>query len=142
LIVGFPGEKESQFKTLLDFVEETQFDHLGAFKYSTEEGTAASRLSHPIPESVKEERLRTLMELQKKISLKKYREMVGQRRVVLVEAPQRERGLVRGRLQTQAPEIDGSVFLSGKARPGDWVEARITQALPYDLVAQIERVLP
>jgi ribosomal protein S12 methylthiotransferase len=142
LIVGFPGEKESQFKALMDFVEEVQFDHLGAFKYSPEEGTPASRLPHLIPESVKEERLRTLMEIQKKISLKKYQEMVGQRRVVLVEGPQRERGVLRGRLQTQAPEIDGSVFLYGKAQPGDWVEARITQALPYDLVAKIERVLP
>jgi len=142
LIVGFPGEKENQFKALLDFVKEIQFDHLGAFEYSAEEGTPASRLPHSIPERVKEERLRTLMEIQKKISLKKYQEMVGQRRVVLVEGPKRERGVLRGRLQTQAPEIDGSVFLNGKARPGDWVEARMTQALPYDLVAQIERVLP
>ncbi len=177
LIVGFPGEKESQFKALLDFVEEVQFDHLGAFKYSCEKGTPASRLPHPIPEGVKEERLRALMEIQKKISLKKYKKMVGQRRVVLVEGPQRERSILRGRLQTQAPEIDGSVFLTGeypvipalqggvkgynikeapyrkappiraesfhgKARPGDWVEARITQALPYDLVAQVEKILP
>jgi len=67
--------------------------------------------------------------------------MVGQRNVVLVEGPQRKRGVLRGRLQTQAPEIDGSVFLDGKAQPGDWVEARMTQALPYDLVAQIENVL-
>ena len=142
LIVGFPGEKKSQFKALLDFVEETRFDHLGAFKYSPEEGTPASRLPHPVPEGVKEERLRTLMEVQKKISLKKYQEIVGERRVVLVEGPQRERGILRGRLQTQAPEIDGSVLLNGKARVGDCVEARITQALPYDLVAKIERVLP
>jgi ribosomal protein S12 methylthiotransferase len=142
LIVGFPGERESEFRELLDFVEEIRFDHLGAFKYSSEEGTPASRLPHPIPESVKEERLRTLMETQKKISLKKYQEMVGERKVVLVEGPQRERGVLRGRLQTQAPEIDGSIFLNGKARPGDWVEARITEALPYDLIAQIERVLP
>ncbi len=142
LIVGFPGEEESQFKALLDFVEETRFDHLGAFKYSPEEGTPASRLPHPIPESVKEERLRALMEAQKEISLKKYQAIVGERRVVLVEGPQRERGLFRGRLQTQAPEIDGSVLLNGKAGVGDCVEARITQALPYDLVATIERILP
>jgi ribosomal protein S12 methylthiotransferase len=176
LIVGFPGEKESQFKKLLDFVEEVQFDHLGAFKYSREEGTPASRLPHPVPEVVKEERLRVLMQIQKKISLKKYKKLVGQRRAVLVEGPQRKRGILKGRLQTQAPEIDGSVFLTGeypviptlqsgvkgynikeapyrkappfraesfngKARPGNWVEARITQALPYDLVAQIEKVL-
>ena len=142
LIVGFPGEKESQFKALLDFVEEVQFDHLGAFKYSPEQGTPASRLPHPVPESVKEERLRNLMEVQREISLKKYQAIVGERRLVLVEGPQRERGILRGRLQTQAPEIDGSVLLNGKARAGDWVEARITQALPYDLVAKIERVLP
>jgi ribosomal protein S12 methylthiotransferase len=142
LIVGFPGERERQFKALMDFIKEAQFDHLGAFKYSPEEGTPASQLPHPIPESVKEERLRTLMEAQKKISLKKYQEIVGQRRVVLVEGPQRERGVLRGRLQTQAPEIDGSVILYGKAQPGDWVEARITHALPYDLIAKIERVLP
>jgi ribosomal protein S12 methylthiotransferase len=142
LIVGFPGEKESQFKALLGFVEEVEFDHLGAFKYSPEEGTPASRLPHLVPEGVKEERLRVLMQIQKKISLKKYKKLVGQRRVVLVEGPQRERGILKGRLQTQAPEIDGSVFLNGKARPGNLVEARITQALPYDLVAQVEKVLP
>jgi len=142
LIVGFPGEKESQFKAILDFVEEVRFDHLGAFKYSPEEGTPASRLSHPTPENVKEERLRTLMEIQKRISLKKYQEMAGRKKMVLVEGPQRERGVLRGRLQIQAPEIDGSVFLYGKAQPGNWVEARITQAFPYDLVAKIERILP
>ena len=142
LIIGFPGEGESQFKALLDFVREIEFDHLGAFKYSPEEGTPASRLPNPIPESVKEERLRTLMELQKKISLKKYRQMVGGKMEVLVEEADNQGGGLRGRLQIQAPEIDGCVFLKGKARAGDWVEARITQALPYDLVGQIERILP
>jgi ribosomal protein S12 methylthiotransferase len=142
LIVGFPGEKESQFRRLLDFVEEIQFDHLGAFKYSSEEGTPASRLSDPIPEDVKEERLRILMELQKRISLKKYRGMVGMKKEVLVEGPDHERGTLRGRLRIQAPEIDGCVFLKGKAQPGDWVEVRITHALPYDLVGQIEKHLP
>ncbi len=176
LIVGFPGEKKGQFEKLLDFVEEVQFDHLGAFKYSREEGTPASRLPHLVPEGVKEERLKVLMQVQKKISLEKYKKLVGQKRVVLVERPQPERGILKGRLQTQAPEIDGAVFLTGeypvipalqsgvkgynikeapyrkappfragsfngKARPGNWVEARITQALPYDLVAQIEKVL-
>jgi ribosomal protein S12 methylthiotransferase len=141
LIVGFPGEGEKQFKTLLDFVQEIQFDHLGAFKYSSEEGTPASRLPDQVSEGVKEERLRTLMELQKKISLKKNREMVGRRASVLVEGSDHPGGTLRGRVQTQAPEIDGFVFLKGKARPGDWVEARITQALPYDLVGEIERSL-
>jgi ribosomal protein S12 methylthiotransferase len=140
-IVGFPGEGQSQFKALLDFVEESRFDHLGVFKYSPEEGTPASRLPNPIPEAVKEERLRTLMKLQKKISLEKYRQMVGSKMEVLVEGPGDQGGVLQGRLQTQAPEIDGCVFLKGKARPGDWVEARIIQALPYDLVGQIEKPL-
>jgi ribosomal protein S12 methylthiotransferase len=138
LIVGFPGEGETQFNALLEFVREIQFDHLGAFKYSPEEGTPASRLPDPIPESMKEERLRKLMGLQKRISLKKYRRMVGRKMEVLVEGPNHQGSLLRGRLQMQAPEIDGCVFLKGKARPGDWVEARITQALPYDLVGEIE----
>ena len=141
LIVGFPGEGERQFKTLLDFVREIEFDHLGAFKYSSEEGTPASRLPNAIPESVKQERLRTLMELQKKISLRRYRHRVGRKMEVLVEEADNQGSLLRGRLQTQAPEIDGCVFLTGKARPGEWVEARITQALPYDLVGEIEKSL-
>jgi ribosomal protein S12 methylthiotransferase len=142
LIVGFPGEGESQFKALLGFVEEIQFDHLGAFQYSPEEGTPASRLPDSVPEAVKGERLRRLMELQKRISLKNLRKRVGSKMEVLVEGSDRGGGALRGRLQVQAPEIDGCVFLTGKARPGDWVEARITQALPYDLVGQIEKCLP
>jgi ribosomal protein S12 methylthiotransferase len=142
LIVGFPGERESQFRSLLEFVEEIQFDHLGAFKYSAEEGTPASRLPHPVPDNVKEERLKTLMKLQKKISLKKCRTLVGQKKEVLVEGPDGHQNAFRGRLQTQAPEIDGAVFLKGDAHPGDWVEVRITRALPYDLVGEIERILP
>jgi ribosomal protein S12 methylthiotransferase len=81
------------------------------------------------------------MGLQKRISLKKYRAMVGRRMEVLVEGQDRQRRRLRGRLKTQAPEIDGSVLLKGKAKPGDWVEVRITKALPYDLIGQIERIL-
>jgi len=142
LIVGFPGEKESQFRSLLRFVEETRFDHLGAFTYSSEEGTPASRLPHPVAEKVKEDRLKRLMKLQETISLENYRRMVGKTTEVLVEELNGHRNAWKGRLQTQAPEIDGAVFLKGNARPGDWVEARITRALPHDLIAKIERVLP
>lgn len=138
-IVGFPGEKESHFRKLLDFVSEIEFDYLGAFKYSREEGTSASRLSDQVSEEVKEERFRILMELQKKISLKKYSKFVGRSMEVLVEGPCHEHGTLRGRLKSQAPEIDGCVFLKGEAKPGDWVEVKITQALPYDLLGTIER---
>ncbi len=142
LIVGFPGEREDQFESLLEFVKETKFDHLGAFKYSPEEGTPAVRLPDPVPEPVKEDRLNRLMSLQKKISRRKYRAMVGQELEVLVEARDGSRGNLRGRLQTQAPEIDGSVYLKGDAEPGDFVVARITQALPYDLIGRIKKRLP
>ena len=141
LIVGFPGERPDQFQTLLDFVKEVEFDHLGVFKYSVEKGTPASRLSNQIPERVKEERLKKLMNLQKKISLKKYRSLVGKKMEVLVESAGGSQGNVKGRLQTQAPEIDGSVILEGRALPGDWVEAQIIKAFPYDVLGRIERHL-
>jgi ribosomal protein S12 methylthiotransferase len=138
LIVGFPGEGKEQFESLLAFVKEIEFDHLGAFKYSPEEGTPAIRLPNPVPERIKEDRLRRLMSLQKKISRKKYQAMVGQEVEVLVERFDGSRGNLRGRLRTQAPEIDGSVYLKGNARPGDFVLARITKALPYDLIGRIQ----
>ena len=138
LIVGFPGEGEAEFNALLEFVEETQFDHLGVFKYSREEGTPASRLPNQVPEEVKEERLGILMERQRKISLKKQRKIIGKSVEVLVERKE-QKGTLKGRLKTQAPEIDGCVFLKGEAKPGDWVMARITQAHSYDLVGEIEK---
>jgi len=141
LIVGFPGERQDQFQALLDFVKEVEFDHLGAFKYSSEEGTPASRLSSQIPGRVKEKRLEKLMNLQKKISLKKYRSLVGEKVEVLVESAGGSQGNGKGRLQTQAPEIDGSVILEGRAHPGDWVEAQIIKAFPYDVLGRIERYL-
>jgi ribosomal protein S12 methylthiotransferase len=142
LIVGFPGETEEQFGTLLDFIEEVRFDHLGVFKYSPEEGTPAARLPGAVPEEVKEERLGLLMEAQEKISSEKYQALVGSRKVVLIEGPASDRkGYLRGRLQTQAPEIDGGVLLKGKAGPGDWVEAEITGALPFDLLGKVRTIL-
>jgi ribosomal protein S12 methylthiotransferase len=141
LIVGFPGERQDQFQALVDFAKETEFDHLGAFKYSSEEGTPASRLPNQISERVKEERFKNLMNLQKKISLKKYRSLVGQELEVLVESIGRSQQNAKGRLQTQAPEIDGSVILEGRAHPGDWVEAQIIKAFPYDVLGRIVRHL-
>jgi len=141
LIVGFPGESQDQFQALLNFVKEVEFDHLGAFKYSSEEGTPASRLSSQIPGRVKEKRLEKLMNLQKKISLKKCRSLVGEKVEVLVESAGSSQGNGKGRLQTQAPEIDGSVILEGRAHPGDWVEAQIIKAFPYDVLGRIERHL-
>lgn len=141
LIVGFPGETERQFYGLLRFIEEVQFDHLGVFKYSPEEGTPASQFDGSIPEEIKEERYRTLMEAQKRISLKRYQALIGQKKEVLVEGRDGERPPLKGRLKTQAPEIDGCIFLQGRAQPGQWVEVRITEALPYDLIGEIQRII-
>jgi len=141
-IVGFPGEKDSQFESLMEFVKETQFDHLGVFKYSREEGTPASRLPDQVPEKLKEERFKALMEVQREISHEKYRKRIGQRVRVLVEGEGLQIGTLRGRLESQAPDIDGVVFLKGRAKPGDWVEAQILEALPYDLIGEIKRILP
>lgn len=137
LIVGFPGEREKQFEALLRFVEEAQFDHLGAFKYSSEEGTPAHKFHNTVPEKIKEERYHRLMKAQKRISFKKYRRMLGKTVEVLVEEHDGSKEALKGRMKTQAPEIDGSVFLKGKANPGDLVNALITQARPYDLVGVI-----
>lgn len=137
LIVGFPGEREKQFEALLRFVEEAQFDHLGAFKYSSEEGTPAQKFHNTVPEKIKEERYHRLMKAQKRISFKKYRRMLGKTVEVLVEEHDGSKEALKGRMKTQAPEIDGSVFLKGKANPGDLVNALITQARPYDLVGVI-----
>ena len=92
LIVGFPGEEEPQFNSLLEFVEETRFDHLGVFKYSKEEETPASRLRNQVPEEVKEERLGMIMEHQREISLRKYKAMVGKSVEVLVDGEDRKKG--------------------------------------------------
>lgn len=136
LIVGFPGETDKEFNKLLRFIKDIEFDHLGVFKYSAEEGTAASRLPNQVEEILKEERYRILMEIQREISLKKHKDLIGKKVEVLVEKSENGEAKL-GRLKTQSPEIDGSVYLEGHANPGDYVSVKITKALPYDLVGQI-----
>ncbi len=137
-IVGFPGETEAGFKRLSDFVREEQFDRLGVFTYSQEENTAAFDMPHQVPEKVKRERRAELMKMQSEISLKKNRALVGGETELLVESAMPGRaGRLRARTPGQAPEIDGTVFLSGEAQPGDFVRARIDKALSYDLHASV-----
>jgi ribosomal protein S12 methylthiotransferase len=139
LMVGFPGETERIFRELLGFVKEAQFDRLGAFPYSREEGTPAASLKGQVPDRIRRERYRKIMSLQKKISLKKQKAMVGSRVPVLVERPgNAPRILWEGRTPGQAPEVDGTIFLTGAgARPGEMVKVRITDARPYDLYGKI-----
>ncbi len=142
-IVGFPGETEDDFKALLDFVAAAEFDHLGVFLYSNEETSAAFHLANPVAPSVALRRQRELLELQRKISRRKLRKNIGERRVVLVEGRSKETELLfSGRLESQAPEIDGRVlvneFEGPEPRAGEFRWARIVAASDYDLVARLE----
>jgi ribosomal protein S12 methylthiotransferase len=139
LIVGFPGETEQVFQHLLEFVREAQFDRLGVFSYSREEGTPAASLKGQVQDRIKLRRCRRIMLLQKRISLKKQKALVDSRVPVLVERPGRSPELLwEGRTPGQAPEVDGVTFLTkGKARPGDLVKVRVLNAGPYDLFGEI-----
>ncbi|HSB60635.1 MAG TPA: 30S ribosomal protein S12 methylthiotransferase RimO [Vicinamibacteria bacterium] len=138
-IVGFPGETDSEFEELRGFVEAGQFDSVGVFTYSDEEGTASYGLVGRVPAGVKERRRRRLMSLQKRISARKNRRRVGERIEVLVEGTHDDTDLLlRGRTAAQAPEIDGQVLINdGTAAPGTFVTCEVTEAHPYDLVARI-----
>ena len=124
-IVGFPGETEDDFARLLEFVAESRFDRVGIFRYSDEEGTAAAALDGKVPRAVARERYRRLAKLQAGIQAEKLGALVGSEADVLVDAAIGA-GRARGRLASQAPEIDGVVFLRGAARVGELVRARIT----------------
>jgi ribosomal protein S12 methylthiotransferase len=141
-IVGFPGETDAAFATLVDFVREQQFDRVGVFTYSREENTAAYGLADQVPEAVKRRRRAELMEVAAEISLAKNRGLVGREIEVMVEgaAPGRATRL-RARTSAQAPEIDGMVLLSGEADPGEIVRARIERASTYDLHGRITGAL-
>lgn len=138
VMVGFPGEDEARFSALLDFLEEAQFDHLGAFAYSREAGTPAARMKGQLPQRVKERRLREVMEAQAEISRRKNRALVGTTQRVLIDEVINSGGPVgRGRTSWQAPEIDGVVQVrKGSSKPGEFMEVRITEADTYDLVGE------
>jgi ribosomal protein S12 methylthiotransferase len=135
-IVGYPGETEEEFQTLLDFVQELQFDRVGTFKYSFEPGTPSAGLEGHLPEEVKQARYQRLMEMQQPISLRKNQALVGQTLDVLIEG--HGDGLTIGRTYRDAPEIDGLVVIEDENVPvGEFVPVKITGAMEYDLVGMI-----
>jgi len=143
LIVGFPGETEEDFKVLLSFVEAAQFDHLGVFLYSNEETSSSYALPGQVPSAIAGRRKRRLMALQRRISQRKLRQKVGRSFPVLVEGRSEEtEWLFRGRLESQAPGIDGQVLINdyegAEPRPGEFRWATITAAGDYDLVSRLE----
>jgi ribosomal protein S12 methylthiotransferase len=130
-IVGYPGETESEFQTLLDFVQEIRFDRVGTFLFSFEPGTSSERLGDPVPPDVKQERYDRLMTLQQKISLERNLSFMGKTLDVLFEGE--GEGLSIGRSYRDAPEIDGLVIVEGEAPFGELSPVRITGAMDYDL---------
>jgi len=144
LIVGFPGETDRDFQELLDFVEEAQFERLGVFKYSEEEGTAAAQMAATVPEDEKENRWQEIMDLQSAISRKKNEALIGTIQRVMIDNLDSDSGKFTGRTQAHAPEVDGVVYMDGlmlgnktvSLRLGDMMAVRISDALDYDLVGE------
>lgn len=137
-IVGFPGETEEDFQELLTFLEAERLNHVGIFKYSREENSAAHDYPDQIEEGVKEARYRQAMGLQQQISRELNEELVGSKLQVLMEFPSAESDLVMvGRHQGQAPDVDGVVYLgTGTFEPGQLVQVLVTEAHDYDLVGE------
>jgi ribosomal protein S12 methylthiotransferase len=134
-IVGFPGETEAEYLTLLDFVNEMRFDRMGVFLYSEEAGTAAAELEDDVPPEVKRERYEALMVAQQAISYRQNLSRVGSRMDVLLEGV--GDGLTVGRSYRDAPEIDGLVLIQEELTPHRLVTVEITDALEYDVVGQV-----
>ena len=137
LIVGYPGETDSQFEHLLDFVQESRFQHLGVFAYEAEEGTVAAALPDQIPIEIRRERRNQVMALQAEISAELLEAYLGRHLDILVEKTSPEwPGLHIGRAWFQAPEVDGITYISGpNVAPGQLVRAEITETHTYDLSA-------
>lgn len=140
LITGFPGETEEDHQELMDFVDQMEFDRLGVFTYSQEEDTPAASMEGQIPEELKEERKDQLMELQQEISLEKGQQRVGQVVSVMIEGQISGESAYIGRTYGDAPKVDGYIFVqTGELLvTGDFVNVRITGALEYDLIGELE----
>ncbi len=137
-IVGFPGETEEKFKKLTNFIQENQFDHVGAFKFSAEEGTLAAEFKDTVNNIIKEERYNKLMSIQSKISQIQNKKRIGKVTKVLIEG--KRRGQFYGRSQYEAIEVDGKIFLDSKNKNikiGDKIKVQIIDGFAYDKIGKI-----
>jgi ribosomal protein S12 methylthiotransferase len=132
-IVGFPGETEAEFQALLEFLEDVRFDHVGAFQYSPEAGTAAAEMADDIAAEVKQERWDRLMARQQAVSLAANQAWIGRALDVLVEGA--NDGVSLGRSYRDAPEVDGLVIIEGELPVGRLARVHVTGAMAYDLTA-------
>lgn len=139
LISGFPGETEAEYEELMDFVDEMEFDRLGVFAYSPEEGTPAADMEDQVPEEVKEARRDGLMELQQEISFEKAEEMVGKELWCMVEGKVADEYAYVARTYKDAPGVDGYLFIQTmeELMSGDFVKVKVTGADEYDLIGEI-----
>ena len=139
LISGFPGETEAEYEELMDFVDEMEFDRLGVFAYSPEEGTPAADMEDQVPEEVKEARRDGLMELQQEISFEKAEEMVGKELWCMVEGKVADEYAYVARTYKDAPGVDGYLFIQTMEEliSGDFVKVKVTGADEYDLIGEI-----
>ncbi len=128
-IVGFPGERETDFATLLEFIERIQFERLGIFKYSQEEGSRAAKMPNQVPAKNKNERYRAAMSIQQKIAHRHAREKAGRKLKLIVDQPHVARS------EADAPDVDARVILSEPAPAGEFVWRKITASRGYDLLA-------
>ncbi|HEX4638540.1 MAG TPA: MiaB/RimO family radical SAM methylthiotransferase [Chthoniobacterales bacterium] len=128
-IVGFPGETQDEFESLLEFITRVRFERLGIFKYSREEGSRAAKLPEQVPSATKNARYRAAMSIQQQIAHELAREKIGEELTLLVDQP------LIARTEADAPEVDARVILSEAAQVGEFVTRRITAARGYDLVA-------
>ena len=139
LITGFPGETQEDHEELMEFVDEMEFDRLGVFTYSPEEGTPAETMEGQVPEEVKEERRDELMSLQQEISLEKGDERIGQELLVMIEGKVSGESAYIARTYADAPKVDGYIFVqTGELLvTGDFARVRVTGALEYDLIGEL-----
>ncbi|CAD5925494.1 MAG: 30S ribosomal protein S12 methylthiotransferase RimO [Planktothrix agardhii] len=136
-IVGFPGETEEHFEHLREFVQRHEFDHVGVFTFSPEEGTPAYKLPNQLPQGIMDARRDALMEIQQPISLKQNQKSIAQAVDVLIEQQNPQTGELIGRSSRFAPEVDGLIYIEGDARLGSMVKVQITDADVYDLYGYV-----
>lgn len=140
LISGFPGEKQEDHEELYHFVDELEFDRLGVFTYSLEEGTAAAQMENQVPQEIKEERQAELMELQQEIAFEKAENMKGRRLPAMIEGKVDGENAYVARTYKDAPNVDGLLFIntSRELMTGDFVNVCITGSYEYDLIGELE----
>ncbi len=135
-IVGFPGETESDFDELMEFLEEIQFDRVGAFTYSPQEGTLAAGMQDDVPDTIKRERIERLTEMQRSITAEKYESRIGKRAQLIVDRIVDD--VAVGRLPWQADDVDGVTFLDELHPPGTLAEVAVEQVVDdYDFRASV-----